>query len=354
MSEKKLRIGLIGLGTMANNLGDAVKQGEGMELYALCTRNPDKLARCAARWGVERTYTDYHDLLADESVDAVIVAAPNYLHAEMTEAALRAGKHVFCEKPPALCAADAKRMMETAEACGKLLMYGLVFRFSQKHAFIRDLRDQGLFGSFYYGKAGIVRRCGAPGGWFGQKALAGGGPLMDLGPHIIDLAMLTMGNFEPVSVFARTFRRVENLDHIKCYGGYQAAEQSAAESDVEELASIVINGKNGACLLVETSNVSHIQSDGFYMSLLGTKGGVEIDPKIKISTALGGYLMDMTPVINCDEFDYGQGVVEEIQHFADCIAGKCDCIAPAEAGYTLMRIIEAAYRSAESGQVELL
>lgn len=354
MSEARLKIGLIGLGTMANQLGEAVLQGKDMELYAICTRNPDKLVRYAARWGVERAYTDYRELLADPSVDAVIVATPNYLHAEMTEAALLAGKHVFCEKPPALTAADAKRMMETAQTCGKLLMYGLVFRFSPKHAMIRDLRDQGLFGDFYYGKAGVVRRCGAPGGWFGRRALAGGGPLMDLGPHIIDLAMLVMGNFEPVSVFARTFRAVENMNHVKCYGGYQAAEQNEDGSDVEELASVVINAKNGASLLIETSNVSHIPEDRFYMSMLGTKGGVDIDPELRISTAKNGYLMDMTPVVDCGEFDYHQGILDEIQNFADCVAGKCSCVVPAEAGYRLMRIIEAAYRSAESGQVEFL
>lgn len=347
-----LKIGVVGLGTMARSLANAVLQGDGMELHALCTRNPQKLARFAVEWGVKKTYTDYNEMLADKNLDAVIVATPNCLHAEMSIAALKAGKHVFCEKPPALCADDAKRMMETADQSGRLLMYGLVYRFSQKHAVIREFRDQGLFGEFYYGKAGIVRRCGAPGGWFGTREFSGGGPLIDLGPHIIDLAMLTMGGFEPVSVYARTFCRTENLGNVKYHGGYQAAEQGGGKTDVEELASAVINAKNGACLLIETSNCSHIQNEGMYMQLLGTKGGVELEPEIKIATTVNDCLMDMTPVIDCAEFDYSQGIVDEIQHFADCVAGKCGCMVPAKAGYTLMRVIEAAYRSAKSGQVE--
>lgn len=347
-----LKVGVAGLGTMARSLAGAVLHGRGMELYALCTRNPQKLAGCAAEWGVKKAYTDYTAMLADENLDAVIVATPNCLHAEMTIAALKAGKHVFCEKPPALCGEDAKRMMEAADQAQKLLMYGLVYRFSKKYKIVRDLRDQGLFGDFYYGKAGIVRRCGEPGGWFGKREISGGGPLIDLGPHIIDLALLTMGNFEPVSVYAHTFRKTENLGNIKYHSGYQAAEQDVGEADVEELASVTINAKSGACLLIETSNCSHIQKEGMYMQLLGTKGGVELEPEVKIATAVNDCLMDMNLVADCTEFDYDQGVIEEIQHFADCIAGTCECIVPAEVGCTLMRIIEAAYRSAESGQVE--
>lgn len=346
-----LKIGIVGLGTMADQLVDAVLKGSGMQLYALCTRNASKLDECARKWDVKKTFTQYEDMIADHELDAVVIVTPNYLHAEMTISALNAGKHVFCEKPPAIKAEDARLMMETAKKNGKLLMYGLVFRFSQKHAFIRDLRDRGLFGDFYYGKAGIVRRCNEPGGWFGVSKYSGGGPLIDIGSHIIDLAMYTMGNFEPVSVFARTFKHVENHNNIKCHHGYRAADQVGFENDVEELASLMINASNGSCLLIETSNSSHIREDGIYLSLLGSKGGVEIDPEIKIFTTVDDYMFNMAPVINCSQFDYGQGIVDEIQHFADCIFGKCECLVPPEAGYTLMRVIEGAYRSAKTGEL---
>ena len=350
--DKKIKLGIVGLGTMAGQLAGAVARCSGMELYAACARDPEKLRGFSGRWGVPKAFESYEEMLADDRLDAVMIATPNYLHAPMAISALNAGKHVFCEKPPATNAEDALAMMETAEKTGQILMYGLVFRFSPKHAFIRDLRDKGVFGDFYYGKAGIVRRCNDPGGWFDVPELSGGGPLIDLGPHIIDLAMYTMGGFEPVSVFARTFKKVENLKGIKCHGGYKASSQDCAESAVEELASVMVNAKSGACLLAETSFSSHIKEDSLYMSLLGSKGGVETDPEIRISTAMHGYMFDMLPVVDCGQFDYGQGIVDEVQHFADCVSGKCECAVPPLAGYTLMRVIAAAYRSAKSGQVE--
>lgn len=347
----KIKTGIVGLGSMADALAGAVMASEDMQLAALCTRSPEKLAARAAAWGVEATYTAYDDMLKNAGLDAIVVATPNHLHTPMTLAALKAGKAVFCEKPPALTAADAKEMMDRAESSGKLLMYGLVFRFAEKYALVRELRDKGTFGDIYYGKAGIVRRAGDPGGWFSQKALSGGGPLIDLGPHIIDLAMLTMGDFEPVSVFARTFKRAENLGHVRYHGGYRAAEADGKTGDVEELASLVINASSGACLLVETSYASHIPDDAMYMSMLGTRGGVEVDPILRISTTLHDVLVDVTPRIDCADFDYAGGIVREMQHFADCLMGRAECIAPPLAGYTLMRVIEGAYRSAESGKL---
>lgn len=352
--DKIIKLGIVGLGTMAKQLADAVVKGEGMELYAVCTRNTEKLSNFASEWGVPKTFTNYDDMLADEELDGVLIVTPNYLHAQMTISALNAGKHVFCEKPPATNAKDALAMTETAKKTGRLLVYGWPFRFSAKHAFIRDLRDQGMFGDFYYGKAGIVCRCNDPGGWFGVSEYSGGGPLIDRGSHIIDIAMLTMGDFEPVSVFARTFNRVENLDNIKCIDGYRSDSQDCSVKDVEEMASVMINSVNGACLIIEISNSSHIKEDSLYMSYLGSKGGVEIDPEISIHTSMYDYLFNIQPVINCGQFDWGQGVLDEVQHFADCIRGKSDCIISHEDGYKLMRVIEAAFRSAKSGQVEFL
>lgn len=350
----KKRVGLVGLGSMARVLGDAIRQSEGLELVALCTRNAGKLAARAAAWGVQNTYTDYNAFLQDDTLDAVVVATPNHLHEEMSIAALQSGRHVLCEKPPALSADGARRMQAAAQASGRLLMLGLVFRFDPKYDLLCDLRERGLFGEFYYGKAGYIRRSGSPRGWFAQKALSGGGPLIDLGPHIIDLAMRTMGDFAPVSVLARTFSGAEGLRAPKCHGVYTAAEadDENGEGDVEQLASLVIRADSGAQLLVETSFAGHIPKDRMYMELLGTRGGVQTDPALCISTTLHGYLMDMAPVVDCEQFDYEQAIAAEVAHFADCMAGRCVCKTPPELGVLLMRVIDAAYRSAQTGQLE--
>lgn len=348
---KKLNTAIIGLGTMSDRHAEAILRCEEMNLAAICSRSQENLDRRAEQWGVKKTYQDFDSLLKDEEIDAVIIATPNYLHADMTVKALNAGKHVFCEKPPATTATDAKRMMECSAETGKLLMYGLMFRFSQKHRIVSELREAGMFGEIYYAKAGIIRRCGSPGGWFADKSKSGGGPLMDLGPHIIDLAVYLMGNPEPVSVFARTFTKTENLDNIKAHGGYKSIEQNVRASDVEELAVVMVNFNNGACLHVETSFCSHINDDSMYLNLLGSQGGAEVEPQLVISTARQGYLMDMTPRITGADFDYQQAINDEIQHFADCVLTGADCAVNAKTGYKLMKIIDCAYRSAESGEL---
>jgi predicted dehydrogenase len=350
----QLRVGIVGLGSMAQRHVDAVKKSGDMELAAVCHHKEERLKSCAAQWGVQKTYLKYADMIADKDIDAVIIVTPNHLHANMTIAALQAGKHVFCEKPPAMNADEAKAVMDCAKKSGKLVMYGFMFRFSQKHNFVKELREKGLFGDIYYTKAGIIRRCGNPGGWFANKALSGGGPLIDTGSHIVDLAIYLMGDFEPVSVFARTFKNTENLDSISGHDSYKALNSDMIQNDVEEFDLVVVNFNNGACLVVETSFMSHIKEDSMYLQMQGTKGGITVDPELEIYTVQHGYLMDMLPKVSCNSFDYQQSIDMEIQNFADSIMKGAACRAPVEAGYKLMKIISAAYQSAAEQKLILI
>lgn len=347
----KLRVAIAGLGTISERHRCAVNACPLMELTTICTRSEDNLKKRASQWGVNKTYSNYQTMLNDCDIDAIVLTTPNHLHAEMTVEALQSGKHVLCEKPPAITADDAKNMMETAQKTGKLLMYGMMFRFSPKHRVFAELRESGVFGEIYYAKGGIVRRCGSPGGWFAEKKLSGGGPLMDLGPHIIDLAVYVMGSPKAESVFARTFSKTENLDNIKFQDGYKAIDSNPRTCNIEELAVVMVNFENGACLSVETSFCSHIKEDSMYLNLLGSKAGAEIDPQFSISTAQNGYLMDITPRLTGADFDYQQAINDEVAHFADCILNGKECIPNAQVGYELMKIIDGAYRSADSGEI---
>ena len=213
------------------------------------------------------------------------------------------------------------------------------------------MREKGMFGEIYFSKAGVIRRSGNPGGWFANREMSGGGPLMDIGSHIIDLSVHLMGDYEPVSVFARTFKKTENLHNIKEHSSYRAMETDDCVNDVEEMDLVVINFDNGACLVVETSNVSHIKSDTMFLEMLGTKGGITVDPKMEIHTSYQNYLMDIVPQVNCTEFDYQEAVDNEISHFGDCIKNHVKCNASIKAGLKLMKIIDAAYESAEKGKL---
>lgn len=341
---KPIQVAMLGLGTISGRLHDAVCACASMQLTAICHRNTDRLAQISAQWGIEKTFTDYAELLRETAIDAVILATPNHLHAPMTIDALNAGKHVFCEKPPAISAEEALQVKECAEHTGKLVMYGFMFRFSEKHNLIKRLRDEGVFGDIYYAKAGIIRRYGDPGGWFSDRARSGGGSLIDVGSHIIDLSVRLMGEYEPVSVFSRSFRHTTNLQGIRAVSNYQALTGGEV-NDVEELDVVLINFANGACLSVETSTKSHIKEDRMFLEMQGSKGGVTVDPEIEIYTVQHNLLMDLKPRINCAEFDYQGAINAEIQHFANCVQNGTKCVSSIDEGVKLMRIISAAYRS---------
>jgi predicted dehydrogenase len=351
---KKLNVGIVGLGTISQRLMDAVCNCEMLELAAVCHHKEERLKEVAVHWGVGKAYLNYSDMLADGDIGAVIIATPNYLHASMTMDALKAGKHVFCEKPPAMDEDEARQVRDCARQTGKLVMYGLMFRFSKKHALVKNLRDEGMFGDIFYAKAGIIRRCGDPGGWFSDKSLAGGGSLIDVGSHIIDLTVHLMGDYEPVSVFSRSFKNTENLDGVRAVSSYQAFSGGASKSDVEELDIVMVNFSNGACLVVETSTKSHIKEDRMYLEMQGSKGGIMADPEIEIYTVQHNCLMDMKPKINCGQFEYQEAINDEICHFADCVLNETQCISSVEEGCKLMRIISAAYQSQQEGRLVIL
>ena len=199
--EKKIKVGVIGVGSIAEMHIAGYKADPRVELAAFCDINEERLKEKGERHGVTRLYTDVKDMVAKEELDAVSVCTWNAAHAPCTIAALEAGLHVLCEKPMAMNVAEAEAMRDAAKRSGKLLMIGFVRRFGNDCAVVQDFINEGYFGDLYYAKATYLRRNGCPGGWFGDKSRSGGGPLIDLGVHVIDLVRYLMGNPKPVSVY---------------------------------------------------------------------------------------------------------------------------------------------------------
>ena len=203
----KLKMAVIGTGGISNEHIRGYINNPDTELYAFCDINPEQLKMMAEKYGVpaERTFTDKDEMLkALPEIDAVSVCTWNSAHAECTIAALNAGKHVICEKPMAMNASEATQMLEAAKRNNKLLMIGFVRRHGNDCEVVRENVDAGTFGELYYAKATYLRRNGNPGGWFGDKSRSGGGPLIDLGVHVIDLVRFIFGNPKPVSVYGVT------------------------------------------------------------------------------------------------------------------------------------------------------
>ena len=203
---EKIKVGIIGVGNIAVEHIQGYLQNPNAELYAFCDINEKRLTEMGEKYGVTRLYTDKDEMLKLEELDAVSVCTWNSAHAPCTIAALRAGKHVLCEKPMALSAKEAEEMKREAEKNGKLLMIGFVRRFGNDCKIMQDFIEKDFMGDLYYAKATYLRRNGNPGGWFGDKARSGGGPLIDLGVHVIDLVRYLSGNPKAVSVYGATFQ----------------------------------------------------------------------------------------------------------------------------------------------------
>lgn len=345
---EKIKIGIIGVGSISEvHIGGYLADNR-CEIYAFCDINEDTLKKKGEKYGVTRLYTDKDEMLREcPEIDAVSVCTWNAAHAECTIAALNAGKHVICEKPMAMNAQEAEAMKEAAERNNKLLMIGFVRRYGKDCAVTKDFIDAGDFGELYYAKATYLRRAGAPGGWFGRKEYSGGGPLIDLGVHVIDLSRYLAGNPKPISVYCATFNKLGRRENLKLNDVWGNAN-GFGEFNVEDFASALIRFENGFVISLEASFSLNVKDEVATIQLFGTKAGALLNPELEIITEKNNYLTNVSFAASTSlSFD---GLFEgEIKHYLDCIVDGANCISPAEDGVMLMKILDAAYKSAETG-----
>jgi len=352
---KMLKIGIIGAGNIAEVHMDAYRKNSNVELYAICDANAARLQAMGDKYDIQRRFTDYRDLLALEEIDAVSVCTWNAAHAPCTIAALRAGKHVLCEKPMAMNARDAKEMETAAQESGKLLMIGFVRRYGDDCKLLQELAADGFFGELYYAKATYLRRFGSPGGWFSNKAYSGGGPLIDLGVHVIDLVSYLAGKPKPISVYGATFNKLGDRNGLRDTKDYVAASDRYMEKvfDVEDLAAAMIRFDNGLVLSVEASFSLNIKEDQGEIALFGSQGGAKLSPALELYNTMGGHMMNLRPA-RPDVCTFGDMFSHEIDHFVDCIQNGTSCKSPAADGVSIMRILDAVYESARTGHEVVL
>lgn len=346
---KTLKIGLVGAGNIAKTHLDCYSRIEAAEVVAICDINPAVLAATAERFGIAKTYASLTEMLAGEELDAVDVCVWNCSHADCTIEALDAGKHVLCEKPMATSAAEAERMIEAAKRNDRLLMIGFTMRFSDETRIVKDFIDHDYLGDIYYSKATYLRRHGAPGGWFTDKARSSGGPVIDLGVHVIDLTRYLMGRPKALSVFASTDDRLKNRPYLKNDVSWKPDGAKPTDTyDVEDFAVAMIKYEGGKTTLLETS-YSLNGEPATKKELFGTKGGVNMaEQGLKIYTVVNDYLADVTP--SMENYIYAQEqYTAEMAHFVDCALNGTECIAGAEDGLEVMKILDAIYESARTG-----
>ncbi len=353
----KLKVAVIGNGGISGVHLRGYSLNPDVEIYALCDINEERLNRRGDEYHVDpaRRFTDVNEMLAAcPEIEAVSVCTWNAAHAQCAIAALNAGKHVLCEKPMAMTVEEAEAMKAAAEKNNKLLMIGFVRRFGNDCAIMKDFIDNGYFGDIYYAKATYLRRKGCPGGWFGDKARSGGGPLIDLGVHIIDLCRYLMGNPKPVSVYGATFNKLGNRSNIKSKAGYVSQTKENEDIfNVEDLATAMIRFDNGSVLQIEASFSLNIEKDEGVLQFFGTKAGAKLDPELTVYSEMNDYMTNVK-LANSTALSFDGLFENEINHFVECVRTGKPCRNPAQDGVTLMKILTGIYKSAETGHEVLI
>ena len=297
----KFRVGIIGVGFIGT-----LKHLEGLganadlcDVVAVCDLDIDRANKAKKNFGSADSYvtTDWHDIVNDASIDVVYVCTWNISHCEITCAALEAGKHVMCEKPMAVTGEDARKMVETAKRTGKRLTIGYQNRLRQDAQFLRGVVDAGELGEVYVAKAHAVRRRGVPTwGVFTDKEKQGGGPLIDIGTHALDLALWYMGNYEVDSVTGSVFEKLRGKPEGNPGGGWDPETFS-----VEDSAFGYIRMKNGAAIFLEAAWALNVKNPReAAVTLIGTDGGAEIDRvgneyEVTVNKVLANRMMTTSP-----------------------------------------------------------
>jgi len=372
---KKIKVGIIGCGFIANGKHlPSLARMEDVEVVAFCDLIIEKAQASAKQYGTADALVclDYHDVLARQDIDAIHVCTPNSSHSEITVAALKSGKHVMCEKPMAKTAAEAKAMLDASRATGKLLTIGYQNRFRDDSLFMKSLCESGDLGEIYFAKAFATRRRGVPTwGVFMDKEKQGGGPLIDLATHALDLTLWMMQNYEPVTVLGTTFDKIARIGSPANIMG----PWDPAKFEVEDSAFGFVKFKNGATVTVEASWALNMIVSNEAMTLLcGTKGGADMFPPdgpivrtsdfqsaasyhVRVNGERNGklfiqnYSMGAAFIGDGSKTENFAGGLKEMQTWLNAVRGTGELVVKPDQAYMVTCILEAIYNSAYSGDV---
>lgn len=351
---KTLRAGIIGTGGIATGAHiPGYQKTPGVELYAVCDVLEDRARAVADKFGIPHVFSDYEAMLRLPELDIVSVCTPPFAHRDAAIASLEAGKHVLCEKPMALNGDDAQAMVDawhrSRPTYGNLFTVGFQSRFGRNAQILKQMIDAGDLGDIYYGRASYLRRRGIPAwGVFTSKAKNGGGPLIDIGVHALDLSLWLMGHPRPVSVYGVTYRKFGNRKGVfNPWGAWDPATY-----DVEDAAFAMIRCENGATLQLDCSWALNIERSMQQTILCGTDGGAQLEP-FKVFQEKYGTALDLAMPERPVE---GHGNLTEASHtlqvraFVQAIRDGTPPLVSPEQSLLVSRIVDAIYLSDETGE----
>lgn len=344
--QKRLKIGLIGAGGIARiaHLPALARLGRWAELTAVADIQADVAQQAALDYHIPFYFTDYRVMLEQTDLDAVFVCTPNKYHAPAAIAALQAGCHVLCEKPPAIITVEAEEMARAAAASGRILSYGFHYRHAVEVETLRRFILAGELGGIYAATCLAIRRRGIPGwGVFTDRDLQGGGPLIDIGVHMLDAALYLMGYPEPLATYGVTYQKLGSRPGVGLLGSWDHAHFS-----VEDMARGIVHLKGGASIIIDTAFAANVAPrETMQVKLMGDLGGADLFPP-RIYQERHQALLDVAPVFQKQERDCYE---LQAEHFLRSCLGEVPPISTPEQGVIITRIIEGIYRSADSGNL---
>ena len=351
----KLKVGVVGCGGIATqkHLPSMAQTGLA-DAAAFCDVVIERAEDAAKAFGTadSKVFKDYRDLLKLD-LDAVYVCTPNRSHSEIAVAALEAKKHVMCEKPMAINYAEALKMAEAAKRSGKLLTVGYQNRYRSDTQFLKKECAAGALGDIYYAKARSIRRRAVPTwGVFLNEFEQGGGPLIDIGTHSLDLTLWMMDNYTPKSVTGVTFHKLNGqTEPANAWGPWDTEKFT-----VEDSAFGFIIMENGAAIQLETSWALNTLEMGEPLTLLcGTKGGADMMDGLRINGVRHDRQYKFTPDFGAKGVDFYEGEsvtppVREQLTFLGAVKGENGLVVLPEQAMAVTRILDAVYESAKTGR----
>lgn len=319
-----VNVGVIGVGGMGELFIKYFLESGRAKVVAIADINENRLKGISSKYGIKRAFIDWTKLVKLPEVDAVAICTPPKFHREQAIAALENGKHVMCEKPPAMNAKEALEMARASRRYGGELVYGYQCRFSMHSRYVKELVKEGYLGEIYRIRVHYLRRSGAPRGWFRIKEIARGGPLIDCAIHYIDLAWWVVGRPRPTTAFGVTYDLL---------GRYE----------VEDTAIGMVTFSNKCNMIIEASWLQNWYNE-HRIVIYGTEGGAQVFPQAEIHKRIGEYFTTIKPEIKDINTQKAK-----ILHFLDVVEKGVKPIPSADDGVTVMKIIDAIYESASKG-----
>ncbi|WP_426452080.1 Gfo/Idh/MocA family protein [Paenibacillus sp. S-38] len=353
---KVYRIGIIGCGGIANGKHmPALKNQPNAEMVAFCDVVEERAQEAKNAFGTPdaKVYTDYRELLSDGTLDIVHVCTPNDSHADISILALESGKHVMCEKPMAKTAADARRMVEAAKRTGKKLTIGYQNRFRSDSQYLKRVCADGELGEIYYGKAHAIRRRAVPTwGVFLDEEKQGGGPLIDIGTHALDLTLWMMDNYKPKAVLGTAFHKLsKKADAANAWGSWDPDKFT-----VEDSAVGMITMQNGATIMLESSwAINLVKTGEAKTTLCGTEGGADMEDGLRINGEKHSKLFTNHIELDGRGVDFYEGSKDnpadlEAKLWLEAIENDTEPVVTPEQACVVSEILEAIYESSKTGK----